>query len=183
MPKVLVPIAEGFEELEAVTIIDILRRANIEVTVAGLKDGPITGSRGTRLLPDIPLDSICDQTFDMIVLPGGMPGVRNLREDARIEKLLQDFDRTGRYTAAICAAPSILASYGLLQGKQATSNPKFRDQVAIPGVAYQEKAVVKDGKTITSRGPGTSIDFALELVGELSGPETRSEVEKSLIRA
>lgn len=182
MAKVLMPIAEGFEELEAVTIVDVLRRADIEVTIAGLKAGPVTGSRGTRLIPDAALDQVDEATFDMIVLPGGMPGVKHLQEDPRIKKLLESFTSSGRYTSAICAAPSILASYGLLDGREATSNPKFKDQVAIPGVTYQEKSVVRDGKVITSRGPGTSIDFALELVGELAGSDKRMAVEAGLVR-
>ncbi len=182
MAKVLVPIAEGFEELEAVTIVDVLRRADIEVTIAGLKAGPVRGSRGTTLIPDAVLDQIDEKDFDMIVLPGGMPGVKHLQDDPRIKHLLEVFTASGRYTTAICAAPSILASYGLLNGKQATSNPKFKDKVAIAGVTYQDKSVVSDGKVITSRGPGTSIDFALELIGKLVGDDKRAEVETGLVR-
>jgi 4-methyl-5(b-hydroxyethyl)-thiazole monophosphate biosynthesis len=181
MANVLMPLAEGFEELEAVTIIDILRRAGIKVVVAGLQDGPIKGSRDTKVVPDATLDAAMGQDFDMMVLPGGMPGVKHLREDARIKTLLERFARTNRYTAAICAAPSILAAYGYLDGRQATSNPKFKDQVAIDGVSYLEDAVVTDGNIVTSRGPGTSIPFALALVDKLAGAEKRKEVQAGLV--
>lgn len=181
MASVLMPLAEGFEELEAVSIIDVLRRAGIKVVVAGLKDGPVKGSRETVVVPDASLDAVMDQDFDMVALPGGMPGVKNLHEDARIKILLARYTQKGRYTAAICAAPSILAAYGHLDGKNATSNPKFRDQVAIDGVCYHEDAVVTDGNIVTSRGPGTSIDFALALVEQLAGRAKRDEVESGLV--
>jgi 4-methyl-5(b-hydroxyethyl)-thiazole monophosphate biosynthesis len=181
MASVLMPLAEGFEELEAVSIIDVLRRAGIKVVVAGLKDGPVKGSRETVVVPDASLDAVMDQDFDMVALPGGMPGVKHLHEDARIKTLLARYTQTGRYTAAICAAPSILAAYGYLDGKHATGNPKFKDKVAIDGVRYREDAVVTDGNIITSRGPGTSIDFALALVEQLAGRAKRIEVESGLV--
>lgn len=182
MASVLMPLAEGFEELEAVTIIDVLRRASIEVVVAGMKDGPVKGSRDTVVVPDTTLDAVMDRDFDMIVLPGGMPGVKHLREDARIKTLLARYtQRKNRYAAAICAAPSILAAYGHLDGRQATSNPKFKDQVAIDGVNYLEDAVVTDGNIVTSRGPGTSIPFALALIDKLAGAAKRDEVQAGLV--
>lgn len=182
MASVLMPLAEGFEELEAVSIIDVLRRAGIKVVVAGLKDGPVKGSRETVVVPDASLDAVMNQDFNMVVLPGGMPGVKHLHDDARIKTLLDRYTQKDRYTAAICAAPSILADYGYLNGKNATSNPKFRDQVAIDGVNYHENAVVTDGNIVTSRGPGTSIDFALALVEQLAGRARRDEVESGLVR-
>jgi 4-methyl-5(b-hydroxyethyl)-thiazole monophosphate biosynthesis len=181
MARVLIPLADGFEELEAVAVIDILRRAGIQVVVAGLSAGPVKGSRHTVLHPDETLDAVMNEDFDMIVLPGGMPGVAHLREDARVRELLERFRSKGRYLAAICAAPSILAAYGHLDGKQATSNPKFKDQVAIDRVRYREEAVVEDGTVITSRGPGTSIPFALALVEKLAGRDKRNEVESGLV--
>lgn len=181
MASVLLPLAEGFEELEAVTIIDVLRRAGIKVVVASLKDGPVKGSRETVVVPDTSLDAVMDQEFDMVALPGGMPGVKHLHEDPRIKTLLARYTQKGRYTAAICAAPSILAAYGYLDGKHATSNPKFKDKVALDGVSYLDDAVVTDGNIITSRGPGTSIDFALALVEQLAGRAKRDEVESGLV--
>jgi len=117
----------------------------------------------------------------MLVLPGGMPGVKHLREDLRIKKLLERYTRTDRSTGAICAAPLVLAAYGHLAGKKATSNPNFQDQVAIEGVRYCEDAVVVDGNIVTSRGAGTSIEFALTLVEQLAGKAVRDKVEVGMV--
>lgn len=180
MPKVLVPLAQGCEEIEAVTVIDILRRAGIAVVSAGLDDLPVLASRGVLLLPDTTLDTALHDDFDMIVLPGGQPGANNLKADKRIIALLQQMARQGKYIAAICAAPSVLASAGLLDGKQATSFPGALDP--FPKVKQQHAAIVEDGKFITSRGPGTAMDFALTLVERLVGKAKRQEVESGLQR-
>jgi len=181
MQSVLIPLAEGFEEIEAVSVIDVLRRAGIRVVVAGLRPGPVKGSRDTVILPDATLDDVGNDEFDMLVLPGGMPGVQHLHEDARIKKLLERYTQKGRWTAAICAAPSVLAAYGHLTGKSATSNPKFKEQVAIEGVHYREDAVVTDGNIVTSRSAGTAMAFALALVEKLAGRAKREEVEAGLV--
>ena len=183
MAKVLVPLAEGCEELEAVTVIDLLRRAGIEVVTAGLRPGIVKASRGTRLVPDAVLDDVLRDEFDMIVLPGGMPGAQHLKEDPRIIALLKKMAEQGRYTAAICAAPAVLAEAGLLAGKCATSYPGFLDKIEVPGMAYLKDAVVRDGKVLTSRGPGTAMDFALALIEALSGKARRDEVEAGLVRS
>lgn len=180
MVKVLVPLADGCEEIEAVTIIDLLRRAGINVVVAGLKAGIVTASRGVQLMPDVTLDVALQQEYDMVVLPGGMPGAANLKADVRVIALLKKMAAAGQYTAAICAAPMVLAEAGLLDGKQATSYPGFLD--AIPGVTLSAAAVVQDGKVLTSRGPGTAMDFALALIEVLSGAEKRQQVESALLR-
>jgi len=181
MPKVLVPLAEGCEELEAVTIIDLLRRAGVEVVTAGLKPGIVKASRGVQLMPDVTLDAALLEHFDMVVLPGGMPGAANLKADARIIDLLKKMAAAGQYTAAICAAPMVLAEAGVLNGKQATSYPGFLD--AVSGVTISTAAVVQDGKVLTSRGPGTAMDFALALIEALVGSDTRHQVEAALVRA
>ena len=178
MPKVLVPLAQGCEEVEAVTIIDLLRRAKIEVISAGLDDQPVTASRGVSLIADTTLDAALEQEFDMIVLPGGMPGMTHLKNDPRIIALLQKMARDGKYTCAICAAPAVLAEAGLLAGKSATSYPGFLDN--LPTVTYKTDAVVRDGKIITSRGPGTAMEFALELIEVLAGKAKKDEVEAGL---
>ena len=156
MARVLIPLAPGCEELEAVTVVDLLRRAGVEVVTAGLRPGPVKASRGVTLVPDANLDDVQDQDFDMIVLPGGQPGADHLDEDPRIHALLQRLSAAGRYTAAICAAPKVLANAGLLQGKAATSYPGFLDRMDLPRVRVLEQAVVTDDKVITSRGPGTA---------------------------
>lgn len=182
MPKVLIPLAQGCEELEAVTIIDLMRRAEIEVITAGLKAGTVKCSRGTVITPDVELDAVLGDGFDMIVLPGGLPGANHLNEDPRIEKLLRDMAEAERYTAAICAAPKVLANAGLLDGRTATAYPGALDADQLPHTQLVEKTVVQDGKIITSRGPGTAMDFALDLIELLCGKEQRDAVEKPLMR-
>jgi len=180
MAKVLVPLADGCEELEAVTIIDLLRRAGIEVVSAGLDPGVVKASRGVQLLPDMTLDSALQDDYDMVVLPGGMPGAAHLKSDPRILRLLKDMAAAGKYTAAICAAPMVLAEAGVLEGRQATSYPGFLD--GLPGVTVSAAAVVRDGKVLTSRGPGTAMDFALALIETLAGADKRQQVEATLVR-
>jgi len=180
MPRVLVPLAEGFEEIEAVTIVDLLRRAGIEVHTASLASHEVTGSHGITLLADLALDDADAGAYDMIVLPGGMPGSKHLKEDARVIGLLRHFAADGRYVAAICAAPSVLAHAGLLAGRKATSFPGFLDAAVVPGLELFEDAVVIDGRFATSRGPGTAIPFGLALIELLMGEATRLEVEGRL---
>ncbi|ODU40594.1 MAG: 4-methyl-5(B-hydroxyethyl)-thiazole monophosphate biosynthesis protein [Thiobacillus sp. SCN 63-374] len=180
MARVLVPLADGCEELEAVTIIDLLRRAGIEVVSAGLKPGVVKASRGVQLVPDLTLDSALQDDYDMVVLPGGMPGAAHLKADPRILRLLKDMAAAGKYTAAICAAPMVLAEAGVLEGRQATSYPGFLD--GLPGVTVSAAAVVRDGKVLTSRGPGTAMDFALALIETLAGADKRQQVEAALVR-
>jgi len=182
MASVLVPLAQGCEELEAVTVVDLLRRAGINVVTAGLDAQPVTASRGMTLLPDMTLEMALQQRFDMVVLPGGLPGADHLGDDPRVIRLLQEMAASDAYTAAICAAPRVLARAGLLDGKRATSYPGALDIEAIPGIEYLETAVVTDGRIITSRGPGTAMDFALVLIETLVGKSKRDEVEAGLQR-
>jgi 4-methyl-5(b-hydroxyethyl)-thiazole monophosphate biosynthesis len=179
MKKVLVPLAQGCEELEAVTVIDLLRRAGLHVVSAGLDEQPVVAARGTRLLPDMSLDQALQQDYDMVVLPGGQPGADNLGNDARVRDLLKTMANSGKFTAAICAAPKVLAGVGLLAGKQATSYPGTLQKM---GIKEYDRAVVTDGKVITSKGPGTAMDFALELIEALVGKGKRAEVEAGLQR-
>jgi len=181
MPKVLVPLAQGCEEIEAVTVIDILRRAGIEVISAGLDSQPVRASRGVMLIPDMSLEAAMQHEFDMIVLPGGQPGTNNLKADARIISLLKRMSMQDKYVTAICAAPSVLAVAGLLDGKQATGYPGTLD--SFTGIKQQSATVVTDGKLITSRGPGTAMDFALALVEVLAGKSKHDEVEAGLVRS
>lgn len=182
-PRVLVPLATGCEEMEAVTIIDLLRRAGIEVTVAGLEAGAVLASRGVRLLPDTTLDTLIEASFDLIVLPGGAEGARRLGQDPRLALLLTRQIAQGRQVAAICAAPSVLAQQGLLDGRRATAYPGFLEPLDIPGLVLDTSAaVVVDGPIITSRGPGTAMDFALFLIEYLTDADTRIQVEDGLQR-
>jgi len=180
MKRVLVPLAEGFEELEAVTIIDILRRAGIEVVVASLGESPVAGAHGIRIAADTPLGALAEQEFDMIAMPGGMPGADHLNKDARIAELIQRLHGQGKPVAAICAAPMVLAAAGVLDGRRATSYPGFLKDAGRTTIV--DAAVVNDDGVITSRGPGTALDFALALVAELAGETARTGVEAALQR-
>lgn len=182
MARVLVPLAQGCEELEAVTIIDLLRRGGIEVITAGLGAGLVKASRGTQLMPDTTLDAALLEDYDMVVLPGGMPGAQHLKDDARVIALVQKMAAAGRYTAAICAAPSVLAKAGLLSGKTATGYPGFLEKMNLADVTLSHEAVVRDGLVVTSRGPGTAMDFALSLVEILAGSQVRDQVASALVR-
>mgnify|MGYP006385871981 CR=1 FL=1 len=178
--RVLVPLASGCEELEAVTIIDLLRRAGIEVVVAGLDQGVVTASRGVRLVPDTTLDEALQQEYDMIALPGGLPGSDHLAADPRIIEAVQKMNESGRFVGAVCAAPKVLARSGVLNGKTATAYPGVLQAEHHPMISGD--AVTRDGRVITSRSAGTVMDFALELIEVLSGAETRGTVDASLKR-
>jgi protein deglycase len=182
MPRVIVLLAEGFEEIEAVTVIDLLRRADIEVHTASLATRRVTGSHGVTVEADLTLEEAQAADYDMIVLPGGMPGADHLKKDARVIALLREFAAAGRYTAAICAAPGVLAHAGLLEGREATSFPGFLRADSAPGIRLSESPVVIDGKVVTSRGPGTAIDFSLALIGLLKGDEVAAAVGGRLQR-
>lgn len=163
------------------TVIDLLRRAKIEVVTAGLDAGPVRASRGTVLVPDTTLDAVADRAFTLIVLPGGLPGADHLASDLRLRRMLREAAESGRTVAAICAAPKVLARAGLLEGKRATCFPGTL--TADAGVRLVDDPVVVDGNVVTSRGPGTAMDFALTLIGLLCGTAVRDTVESGLQRS
>ncbi len=186
--RILIPLAEGCEELEAVTLIDLFRRANLEVTTASLSNDTLVNcSHGTKLVADTNLQSIIDDkttksSFDLIVLPGGLPGADHLNDDQRIHQLLADTHQQGNYVAAICAAPRVLLNNDQLAVKTLTSYPGALDHLDTSKVELLNDNVVIDGKIITSKGPGTAMDFALKLIEILLGEKVRKEVEKPLHR-
>lgn len=168
--RALVPIADGSEEIEAVCIIDTLRRAEVEVTVAsvmGRKE--IVASRETRIVADALIEACVEDDYDLIALPGGMPGAEHLRDSAALVSLVQAQREAGRLYAAICASPAVaFLPHGLLEGKRATCFPSFLGCLTeAEDVAVSEARVVVDGNLVTSRGPGTAIEFALTLVERL----------------
>lgn len=177
--SVIVPLAPGFEEIEAITIVDVLRRAGESVAVAGLKPGPCEGAHGITVTPDCGLDEVDPAGVRMVVLPGGLPGATNLRDDPRVVRLLQTCAEKGGYTAAICAAPIALAKAGLHRGRRVTSYPGFAKDLG--GATYVEDRVVVDGKVVTSRGPGTALEFALELVKLLKDERAAKELAAAML--
>ncbi len=178
MTKVLMPLAQGFEEIEALAVVDILRRAEIEVVLAALHHGAVTGSHNISIIPDTTLDGLNADAFDMIVLTGGQPGTNNLNADPRIHALLKEFAAAEKPIGAICAAPIVLAAAGLLSGKKVTCYPSYTDR--LNGGIHEESPVVSDGTLITSQGPGTAINFGLELVARLSGRHVADAVAKKM---
>ena len=182
MTRVLVPLAQGCEELESVTVIDLLRRAGIEVVTAGLDDQPVTASRGVRLVPDTHLDALPNADFDMIVLPGGLPGADHLASDHRLIAMLRGQALQEKKIAAICAAPKVLAAAGLLENRVATAYPGTLEGLNLSNTDIRSCAVHIDGNITTSRGPGTAMDFALSLIEQLCGKDKRDEVEAGLVR-
>jgi 4-methyl-5(b-hydroxyethyl)-thiazole monophosphate biosynthesis len=175
--KVLVPLAEGFEEIEAITIIDILRRAGIDTVTAALRSSPVTGAHGIAVTADRTLDE--NENFEAIVLPGGMPGSSNLKNDQRIINIIKKINKSGGLTAAICAAPIVLSKAGILTGKRFTCYPGYEDEIS-EGDHVNEKVVI-DGSIITGMGAGCAPLFALAIVEFLSDKETAKNIKKQII--
>lgn len=177
--KIVVPLLTGFEEIEAVTIIDVLRRAELEVVVAGEDAGPVEGSHGITVGADAALRDIDAGDVDMIVLPGGLPGAEHLKNHAEVQRLLRALADADRAIGAICAAPMALAPSGIHKDKRVTSYPGFAG--FLPGAHYVEDRVVIDGKLITSRGPGTALEFALSIVGMLAGADAATALGNRML--
>ena len=165
MPKVAVILANGFEEIEALTVVDVLRRANITCHMVGFED-KVTGSHAIQVQADRLFDGNLSE-YDMIVLPGGMPGSAHLRDNEQLVSELQRFEETGKKVAAICAAPIVLNQAGLLEGRNFTCYDGVQEQIA--DGHYSKETVVVDGNVITSRGPATALAFAYHLVETLGG--------------
>jgi 4-methyl-5(b-hydroxyethyl)-thiazole monophosphate biosynthesis len=186
-PRVLVPVSDGSEEIETVGIVDTLRRAGVEVTLArvpspGAADLELTASRGVRLVADRLLADCLDETWDAVVLPGGLPGAEYLRDDADLVSLLRDRLAAGRLVGAICAAPvTVLAEHDLLDGRRATCFPSLAEW--LPADSYRDERVVVDRDLVTSQGPGTALEFAVTLVGLLCGEAKRDEIAAQLLMA
>ncbi|MBI4432655.1 MAG: DJ-1/PfpI family protein [Candidatus Omnitrophica bacterium] len=180
MKKVLVALADGFEEIEAVTVIDVLRRAELEVVVAGVGKNEITGAHAITIKTDVALESY-KEVPDAVILPGGMPGADNLKNSKELSALLKRVQEKGHLIGAICAAPGrVLAPQGFLEGKKATSYPGYEKDFG-PKTTFVPDRVMRDGQIITSRGPGTAMEFALELVRILVDSKTADKLTEALI--
>ena len=167
MKKVLVPIAPGFEEIETITVVDILRRAGARVIMAGTVEGVLKGSRGIKIEPDALLETVIKDDFELICLPGGQPGTDNLKKDARIENLLKRMLKQDKLIAAICAAPILLKKANILKNQLITCHPSVQSEFKTENYLFER--VVVDGNLITSQSPGTAMEFALKLVEILFG--------------
>ena len=177
MPTVLVPLADGFEELEAFAPVDLLRRAGIEVTMASLAEGiHVTGRSGITAHADVTLTAVIGRTFDLVFLPGGA-GVKHLRADPRVGEIVRAQHAAGRWLAAICAAPTVLHDAGLLANRRYTAHFSVANE--LPGILAGER-IVTDGKITTSRGAGTAVEFGLHLVALLTSPDQAQEISKAI---
>lgn len=179
MSKIIVPVATGFEEIEAVTIIDVCRRAGIEVTVAGVDTKSVTGANNITIECDCVIDTLNGSDFNMIVLPGGFGGTEILSSNEKVQSLLKEFGANDKFIGAICAAPFALNKAGVLN-QNYTCYPSVEEQIRLEGYSDNKKVVI-DGKVITSRGPGTSICFGLEIVKILEGQETYEMLRGGLL--
>jgi 4-methyl-5(b-hydroxyethyl)-thiazole monophosphate biosynthesis len=181
MSKVLIPLAKGFEEIEAVSIIDVLRRAQIEVVVSALNENLLVlGANGITLQAQNEIKEINENEFDMIVLPGGAEGTQNLADNKDVQNLLKEFNLKGKNIGAICAAPYALHTAGVLK-QNYTCYPSFEKNIKEEGFQGDKFMVVEDENIITSRGPGTAICFALEIVKKLKGVEVYQNVKDGLL--
>ena len=180
MSKIGIFMADGCEEIEGLTVVDIVRRAGIDITTISISDKKeVAGAHGITFLADAKKGEVDFSTLDGIVLPGGMPGTTNLGADETVDKVIREFAAGGKLVAAICAAPSVLGQAGLLNGKHATSYPGFEPKLT--GAVTSENPVVQDGNVITSRGMGTAIAFALEIVSYFTDKKTADKLAESII--
>lgn len=179
MAKVFIFLADGFEEIEGLTVVDLLRRAKITITMVSITgDLYVTGSHMITTKADVLFEQVDFSSADMLVLPGGMPGTKHLSEHEGLDRLLKRFKEEGKKLAAICAAPSVLGQKGLLVGKKATSFPGFED--SLTGAEVKKDAVVTDGNIVTSRGLGTAIDFALAIIRNLVSEDEAARIAESI---
>ncbi len=178
--KILIPLAEGFEMLEALSIVDVFRRAGVHVDLAAVGDDLlVTSSHQVKVMADLFLAQCLDKNYDLIVLPGGIPGAENLQKSKILTELLKKQNRENKLYGAICAAPAlVLEPHGLLQGKNATCHPGFVEKLS--SQSHVGERVVVDKNCVTSKGAGTSIEFALELLAIIMGEEKRKSVAKGM---
>jgi len=179
MPKMLVPLAEGFEEIEAITVIDVCRRGGIDVTIAGVTGMTIKGGQGIEVAADCLIDSVDINSYDMITLPGGLAGTLVLSESENVQSILKQMKEQGKYIGAICAAPLALHTADVLN-KDFTCYPSIENQIRLDGYHHDQSTII-DGKVMTSQGVGTAIDFALKIVRQLQGESSFKDLKESIL--
>ena len=183
MTTVLVPFTTGVEEIEIIAVVDLLRRAEIDVCMASLDGKPVTGRSNITILADASLPDVMQQPWDMIVLPGGLPNAHLLRDDANVKATISRLRRERKSIAAICAAPTALAAYGITENMRVTAYPACQSEMEQlqPSSIYIDDSVVEDDFLITSRGPGTAIAFALRLIAKLCDENTAATVKADIV--
>jgi 4-methyl-5(b-hydroxyethyl)-thiazole monophosphate biosynthesis len=179
MASVLVPISNGFEEIEAVSLIDVMRRGGIEVVTASLGDREVHGANGITIIANNKIENVRAEDFDMILLPGGHDNAIHLKESAKVQELLKTFDSAGKNVGAICAAPMALKEAGLIKNRY-TCYPSYEEGIGVDKFTDKEKVVI-DGNIMTSRGPGTALCFGLAIVKKLVGDETYMALKQGLL--
>ncbi len=180
MKKTALIAADGFEEVEGLTVVDLLRRAGIVCDIVALSGGgEITGSHGIRVAADRPFDDTDFDSYEAVILPGGQPGTDTLLKDGRVKELLRRFAGEGKLLAAVCAAPTVLAAAGLLEGKKAVCYPGLEDRLT--GALVRYEPAVQDGNVITGRGVGAAIPFALQIICALEGKEAAEQIGRKIV--
>jgi len=172
-------LANGFEEIEALTVVDVLRRANIKCDICSIEKVEVTGAHGITVKTDLLISDLIAENYGCLILPGGMPGAKNLKENNKIIDLIKSFNKTGKLVAAICAAPIVLKEADIIKGKKITSFPGVKPELT--GCNYQEEIVVQDDNLITSRGPATAIQFALKLVENIADKGTSEKIRLDML--
>ena len=179
MSRVLIPLADGFEEMEGIILIDVLRRGGVEVVTAGLHTGSITASRQTKHMADVVLKDVKNESFDMILLPGGGPGAKNLEADMDLKEILLKMHSEKKKIGAICAAPNVLRNHGIIRGDDPYTQFPGSEAGGVGG-RYVKERIVRTGNITTSVGPGSAFEFALDILEQLEGRDVRNKVEGSL---
>ena len=179
MGKAIVLLAEGFEEIEAITVVDVLRRLDIVCDTCSIHEREVQGAHRTVVQADVLFDDVDFQDYQTVILPGGMPGAQHLKEDKRVIALISDFYAAGKLVAAICAAPIVFKEAGITAGKTLTSYPGFRDEFA--DSHYVDDRVVQDGNLITSRGPATAMAFAFRIAENMTDAGRVEMVQNAML--
>ena len=181
MTSVIVFLAEGFEEIEASTIIDVLRRSKIKVTIVNLISKEVKGAHSIKIISDVNINEVILEHFDAVILPGGSPGNKNLKDNKKVIEIIKEAFSKNKLIAAICAAPAVLSETGILEGKKCTIYPGMESELKKGGGIPQKDWIVEDGNIITSQGPATALPFAIKIVEKLINKETANVLKEETL--